>query len=282
MPKPRFLSRPRRPGRPRRMRTSVVVTIVFGAIALVPPMLATAQYVAYRSDDGLHGCVARSHELFTRSVDVDSCIVERAAAMIEQDGVRDAFAAVEVAASKDPVFLSRCHVPFHELGRRARRAGDGVEVLRQARADTTLPNACSKGFVHGYVQQLGGEDGVTAPEVVGASRVLCDGMAGGEREVCMHAIGHGAARAAGNDLARAGDACRLLDTAGDHYHCTRGAVMELQMASDVYADRLEPDTDMGAPRAVRCGSMHNSLRDSCNDQVKSFLTLGSAFRVGLA
>lgn len=257
------------------------MTVVFGIVAVLPPMLAAAQYVAWRSDEGIHGCVAEVHELFGDSVDVDACIVDRGQALLRERGIAAGMAAVERATGRDPVLMSRCHVPFHELGRRARRAGVPVSGLREVSADDRLVSACAKGFVHGYIQQLGGEPGVTPGDMLDASRVLCAGMRGDERYVCMHGVGHAVARASDNDLASAGTACGALPAAERH-HCVRGAVMEVQMADPVHADRLAPDRGMASPRTVRCKALPARQRTSCSDQVRSFAVLGRMFRVGLA
>lgn len=267
--------------RRRRLRRSVVVTVVFGTLAVLPPVLAAAQYVAWRADDGIHGCVAKVHELFVESIDIDACIADRAEALIDEHGIARGMDIVERAAGRDPVLMSRCHVPFHELGRRARRAGVPVSGLRAAGADDRLVSACVKGFVHGYIQQLGGEPGITPDDMLDASSVLCDGMRGEERLVCVHGVGHAVARAARNDLERAGAACGQL-AAQERHHCVRGAVMELQMAAPVHAERLEPDAGMAPTRPVRCEAMPPTQRTSCTDQVRSFAVLGTLFRAGLA
>lgn len=151
---------------------TLLVTIMLVLLTCVP-VLAAVQYAVWRGDHGPSGCVSRAYLLVTDSGKVDECLRQRMQRLVDERGVVDMLEFMVHETRSNPVLMSRCHLPMHFVAQRAVRDGVPLTRIEQVAGRNLLANICAKGFVHGYLQQLGADPDTSTSELIDTGVAAC-------------------------------------------------------------------------------------------------------------
>lgn len=152
------------------------------------------------------------------------CYEQYYGAIVAQQGVPEAFAALKTRYAGDRDAQRLCHAITHAIGRAAARKYTDV-----AAAFSRGDNFCGSGYYHGVLQGVAFRMG--RDSLAGRLNAVCDGVPGKERKSldyynCVHGLGHGLMAVTGDDLFDALRACDGLTGSMEENACANGVFME--------------------------------------------------------
>lgn len=174
------------------------------------------------SDDGnvYAGTVAEScAEVRSSFSEFAVCVDDILYDIVSTDGTGASLAELRKIMRVDEDLALRCHDRTHIIGR---WSGANTDVTTAMSHDDGL---CQYGYIHGVME---GVADVSSPaEFKAKMPQMCVRWDGETYETeCLHAVGHGAAAAVGDDVVEAVTYCDALADPDEQRHCAGGALME--------------------------------------------------------
>ena len=234
---------------PRRVVRRALVVGAF-VVLLVTPLVSGVVIARALTDgelarDTVSACATPRTYAQHTPPEIEDCITRAVRRDVAELGLLPALVSMQRQSNRNRLLKVVCHLSIHVIGHDAYHDGVDVEALNDPlELDANWNGMCLGGFIHGYLQEMA--EHAPPQTLLDVGRVWCVTLADQNREGCAHGVGHGLARANRNDLRITAAACHSLPRTVRN-DCLSGAMMELNMADDVIADRARRNDDGFAP-----------------------------------
>lgn len=253
-----------------RVRRIVLKTAIIMVLLMLLAIGAALAAPHLQSTDKISGaklptdCVSVRNKVTHRTELVDRCVVDTSMRVLERDGVREGLIEIQHMAKTHPLLKVQCHLAMHQIGQSYQR----LERIAVSELPVDLPGSaswnasCPGGFIHGFMQSLVGDKGVSLDKLRELNDTVCVAMDEQNMKGCAHAVGHGASRAYDNRLYDASRFCETLAPKTRH-DCLSGAVMELDLADARVRDREDYDKSLAENSSVDCADVPKAELGYC-------------------
>lgn len=147
------------------------------------------------------------------------CVVDRADAMMEEDGVVPTLKRLDRLSSTQEFIAGLCHPAMHLVSNR-RFDGDAASAFVVGKA---ARGQCAYGYAHGIIEVAAKSS--TDPEMMGIVQQCVGRPTDSERRTCSHGLGHGFRGRL--PIAAAAEGCtKWIPARIDRFQCLAGAFME--------------------------------------------------------